>query len=109
METKQREALRAHIQQSIEQLSGQLPSLRESSKPVPPDNALGRLTRLDAIQVKEMNESTYRSVQAQLASLNSALNRIEHPNFGLCSECENPIPLGRLKVMPGSSRCVDCA
>ena len=109
MESEGREALRSHLQDSREMLGRQLPSLKESSRPVAPDNALGRLTRMEAIQSKEINQNAYRGAQAQLAAMDRALSHIDDTDFGLCSECESPIPLGRLKALPGSTRCVRCA
>ncbi len=109
MEARERETLRSHFQQLLDTLSGQLPSLKESASPVPPDSALGRLTRMDAIQALEINRHAYRQVQEQVAGLEQALKRIGDPDFGFCSECGNAIPLGRLKAVPGSQRCVNCA
>ena len=109
MESAEKEALREHILREREKLAQQLPSLKESTRPVAPDDAIGRLTRMDAIQSREMNEAALLQVQNRLAGLEQALSRMEQPGFGLCSQCENPIPLGRLKAMPGSTLCVDCA
>ncbi len=48
-----------------------------AAKPVPPDDALGRLTRLDAIQSQVISRNTLRQVQAQLAKLEFALSRVD--------------------------------
>jgi DnaK suppressor protein len=109
MEPKEKEEIREHLRGWREKLARQLPSLKEGAKPVPPDDALGRLTRLDAIQSQEISRNTPRQVQAQLAKLEFALSQIDQPFFGLCSECDTPIPAGRLKAMPGALRCVNCA
>ncbi|MBW1833433.1 MAG: TraR/DksA C4-type zinc finger protein [Deltaproteobacteria bacterium] len=34
---------------------------------------------------------------------------IDDPDFGLCCECEEPIPFARLMIMPESDLCVKCA
>ena len=109
MESEEREEIRKHLRERREKLSRQLPSLLEAAKPVAPDNALGRLTRMDAIQSQEISRNTLQQVQAQLANLEISLRRIDDPFFGLCSECDNPIPAGRLKAVPGATRCVNCA
>ena len=109
MEPREIEEIREHLLAWQEKLARQLPSLKEAAKPVPPDDALGRLTRLDAIQSQEISKNTLQQVQAQLAKLEFALSRIGSPDFGLCSECDNPIPAARLKAMPGATRCVNCA
>ena len=109
MEPKEKEEIGEHLREWREKLAQQLPSLKEAAKPVPPDDALGRLTRLDAIQSQQISRNTLQKVQAQLAKLEFALRQIDHPFFGLCSECDNPIPAGRLKAVPGTMRCVNCA
>jgi len=30
-------------------------------------------------------------------------------DFGLCIDCSKPIPMARLKAMPETQYCVDCA
>ena len=109
MEPKELEEIREHLRERRDKLAGQLPSLKESTKPIPPDDALGRLTRLDAIQQQEISRNTLRQVRGQLAQLESALSQIDSPEFGLCAECFNPIPAGRLMAMPGATHCVNCA
>ena len=109
MEPKEKEEIREHLREWREKPARQLPSLKEAAKPVPLDNALGRLTRLDAIQSQEISWNTLQPVQAQMAKLEFALSQIGRPNFGLCSEFYNPIPVGRLKTMPGAMRYVNCA
>ena len=109
MDSTQRQELKRHMAQRLAELTSQLPSLREGSQPVAPDSSLGRLTRLDAIQGKEMTEAALRQTQAELAGLTQALQRIDQPGFGLCEACEEPIPMGRLKAMPTTTLCVKCA
>ena len=108
MDPGEKTALREHFQALREELSRQLPSLKESAKPVAPDDALGRLTRLDAMQSQEIGKNALRQVTAQLANIDHALSRMDEPDFGLCAECAAPIPLGRLKAMPGARHCVKC-
>ena len=38
-----------------------------------------------------------------------ALEKIEDGTYGVCDSCENPIPAGRLRVVPQSVLCMDCA
>ena len=108
MNPAERKELRSHFQDLIVQLNSHLPSLQESSKPVAPDSSLGRLTRMGAIQDKEINANTLRQIRAQLVTLEQALDRIDNPEFGQCVECENAIPPGRLKAVPGTLHCVNC-
>ena len=40
--------------------------------------------------------------------IDEALLRISDGEYGICEECEEEIPLGRLKVMPFARHCVKC-
>jgi DnaK suppressor protein len=43
-----------------------------------------------------------------MRSINDALARIEAGQYGLCSDCERPIPYNRLQHYPQALRCVAC-
>ncbi len=74
-----------------------------------PDDALGRLTRMDAIQDQEMTRNALRQAERELAGLERALRQLDDPDFGLCEGCDAPIPMGRLLALPGATHCVNCA
>ena len=40
--------------------------------------------------------------------IHEALERIEDGTYGLCEDCGEEIPLGRLKIRPFATRCVPC-
>lgn len=44
----------------------------------------------------------------KLHAIDEALLRIEEGEYGVCEECEEEIPLGRLKAMPFARHCVRC-
>ena len=46
-------------------------------------------------------------MKAQIAEALETLNT-DPEEYGLCQECEEPIPLGRLKLMPYTPLCVRC-
>lgn len=97
------------IRQEIETVKEDIVSYTERTQPVEPDVAIGRLTRMDAIGNKSINEAALREARNKLARLERALKMIDRPGFGICMECEEPIPVGRLMVMPESDMCVECA
>ena len=41
-------------------------------------------------------------------AIDEALLRIDENEYGVCEECEEDIPLGRLKAMPFARHCVKC-
>lgn len=44
----------------------------------------------------------------KLHNIDEALMRIDEGEYGICEECEEEIPLGRLKAMPFARHCVKC-
>ena len=44
----------------------------------------------------------------KLHNIDEALLRMEEGEYGICEECEEEIPLGRLKAMPFTRHCVKC-
>lgn len=41
-------------------------------------------------------------------NIDEALLRIDEGEYGICEECDEEIPLGRLKAMPFTRHCVKC-
>jgi DnaK suppressor protein len=41
-------------------------------------------------------------------SIDEALLRINEGDYGICEECDEDIPMGRLKAMPFTRHCVKC-
>jgi DnaK suppressor protein len=44
----------------------------------------------------------------KLHSIDEALLRIAEGEYGVCEECDEDIPMGRLKVLPFTRHCVKC-
>ena len=109
METAKRKQLKDHIKKKIEDLKKDITSYQLNSRPVAPDNAIGRLTRMEAINSKGINEATLKKSKQTLSKMERTLMTIDDPDFGLCRECEEPIPFARLMIVPESDLCVQCA
>ncbi|MGM0572838.1 MAG: TraR/DksA family transcriptional regulator [Bacteroidota bacterium] len=82
---------------------------RELTRPVGPENAIGRVSRMDAINNKSVTEAALRQAEEKLERLRHMQSRLDDPDFGYCTRCKKPIPAGRLMAMPQSSYCVQCA
>ena len=89
-------------------LSVRLEELKELTKPIEPDCAIGRVSRMDAINNKSINEAALRKSQDKLKRIDISLEHIDDEDFGNCIECGDAIPIQRLLIMPGSL-CVKCA
>ncbi|HZV83045.1 MAG TPA: TraR/DksA family transcriptional regulator, partial [Geobacteraceae bacterium] len=44
----------------------------------------------------------------KIRHIEEALTRLEEGEYGICEDCEEEIPLGRLKAMPFARLCVKC-
>ena len=109
MKQKEQDELRKIIQDKTKETKEEITHLEELTKPIGPDNAYGRSSRMDAINNKTINDAALRNKKSQLQKLERAMARIEEGNFGKCLKCGNDIPVGRLKFMPWTTKCVKCA
>lgn len=101
--------LRTKIEASLKQLEEEIAELRELTKPIAPENAIGRVSRMDAINNKSINEAALRKSEEKNKQLKYALSRIDEADFGLCGRCGEAIQEGRIMLMPESNYCVRCA
>ncbi len=108
MTDKEREEIRAEILAQMAEIKGSLAAHKESSKPVEPDNAIGRLTRMEAISARHISEASLENALARFSRLENALKRLDTEDYGICSMCEEDIPFKRLLLIPESTRCVSC-
>lgn len=82
----------------------------EDSRPAAPDQQrVGRLSRMDAMQVQAMAEETVRRRKRELARIHAALQRIAEGEYGYCTSCEEPIAAKRLENDPATPLCIGCA
>lgn len=101
--------LKTLIKSKMERLKRQIVDLKELTKPIEPDCAIGRVSRMDAINNKSVNEAGLRKKQEQLNGLEYTLSIFDQDELERCSVCGEPIPTGRIFVMPESRKCVSCA
>lgn len=104
-----KQEIKALINKQIATVERKVKSLKELTRAIAPDDAIGRVSRMDAINNKSVNEAALRQSEAKLKSLNEALERINEPDFGICIKCKAAIPTGRLVLMPESRKCMRCA
>ena len=105
---QQRDELRQFMIDELVSLQGEITHLEAVTRPVSPDNAIGRLSRLEAMNEKSVNEVALRSARLRVTRIGVALKHVDEEEFGLCAECAEVIPFARLKSMPGVRLCVRC-
>ncbi len=109
LDDARRAELAEHLRAELDALAGEIATLESITVPVAPDRAIGRLSRLEAINEKSVNEAALRSARLREARVRGALARLHEADFGLCADCGEPIPFLRLKTVPGVRLCVRCA
>jgi len=110
MTEAERKEFKRFAEEEMAALRAEIPRLAEQVKPVAPDNAIGRVSRMDTIVNQSVAEAQLSKARVRLARLEEAMKRVdEDEEFGLCLDCGEPIPMARLKAMPETSYCVDCA
>ncbi len=101
--------IKTKIIQEIAHLKEQIIQLEAITQPIAPDCSLGRLTRVEAMNEKVVNDRILDESRMKLKRLQSALSRVEREDFGICVDCEEDIAIGRLMIRPESIRCIACA
>ncbi len=101
--------IKEKINSEIAKVTVKIEELRELTKPIAPDCAIGRISRMDAINNKTINENALRKAENKLKGLEVALQNVNDTDFGICVKCRKSIPLGRILLMPHSRFCVHCA
>ncbi len=101
--------LEKEIKEMIVQLKLEIASLEESAAPVAPENSIGRISRMDAINNKSVVEASLRNRKKKLSKLQLSLSKVYQPGFGSCVSCKKTINPKRLMLMPQSDKCVKCA
>ncbi len=108
MTQEEREQIIEVINSDMNKLSQKIDELREFTAPVSPDDAIGRISRMDAINNKSITEASLRNLQTRLEQLQKISQVVNDKDFGLCIKCHKPIAFERLKIRPEIRLCAGC-
>ncbi|MBW6481182.1 MAG: TraR/DksA C4-type zinc finger protein [Bacteroidales bacterium] len=108
MKEKEKMELEHIIREEIRKLEFKINDLKDFTAPIAPDNAIGRISRMDAINNKSIFEASERNLQNRLSLLNQSLQFINDPDFGVCIKCRQTIAMERLKIRPEIRYCAEC-
>ena len=97
------------ISEELERIQEESESSEVEREAISPDVAIGRLSRLDSMQMQEIAKEAERRRKERVTLLEMALERIDTGDYGRCQSCKGSIPYGRLKITPEAVRCGDCA
>lgn len=109
MTKNEKEEIIVKAQAELEKTKAQIKDYREMTRPISPENAIGRISRMDAINNKSVTEAALRQAESKLKNLQLVIDTIDDKDFGICLTCKKPIPFGRIFLMPQSRYCVNCA
>ncbi|PKP36272.1 MAG: TraR/DksA family transcriptional regulator [Bacteroidetes bacterium HGW-Bacteroidetes-15] len=109
MQKEKKLEFEALIASEISKTLKNIVDFKEMTQPIAPDDAIGRVSRMDAINNKSVAEAGLRQAEEKLNKLEFALSKVDSDEFGVCRRCGGDIPLGRLALMPQSLYCVKCA
>jgi DnaK suppressor protein len=104
------ERLKSRLAERTDELRALLAATEENRKPVELDQvAVGRLSRMDALQGQAMAMAAKRQYEQEIARIDAALKRIDRGEYGACVSCGEDISAARLLVDPTNATCIDCA
>lgn len=109
MNLSEQEKYRPVIEGKIAELKKALSETDSTAAPVAPDNAIGRLSRVDAMQQQQVALESRRRRQDLLSRLERALKLINEGEYGTCPKCKEDIGEKRLNALPDAIFCISCA
>lgn len=102
----------AALHDALLALRGELRALlgmsEAGARPVELDTSIGRVSRIDAIQQKEMVAASRQSHQIRLQQVERALAAFDDDAYGECRQCGEDVGHRRLSARPEAPFCLAC-
>jgi DnaK suppressor protein len=108
MKKSEKETLLADIAKLLAELATDIAYLEEASMPVAPNKAIGRISRMDAINNQNINKSLLQSKQEQKLHYEQLLAKLQNTNSITCNRCNESISALRLLRVPQAVICANC-
>ena len=109
MTADERKSIKERIDKLIIRTKKKIASMESMTQPIAPENSIGRISRMDAINNKSVMEAALRTARKELEGLIWAEKNLNHEDYGKCTSCKRAINIKRLMLIPGSKKCVKCA
>lgn len=93
----------------IKQLQAEIEKASVDTAAVSPDNAIGRISRMDSILSQEVVKAAVVRKQQRILGLHAARMRLDEGKFGWCVGCLEDIELERLEAAPEATLCLSCS
>lgn len=101
--------LEVRAREELEKLRNEARDEEVDPQAVAVDVAIGRLSRLDSMQMEEVRKSSVRQRNLRIHGLQQALKKMDEGSYGLCGGCGAWIDYKRLEQRPEAGLCGDCA
>ncbi len=103
-------AIRARLAARLQNLDELDRATEGDTTPIELDQtAIGRLSRMDAMQVQAMAAASQRMRADERRRIAAALKRLDADEYGWCVQCGEEIAPARLEADPTLATCVKCA
>ena len=104
------EAARERLHRRLQELEKDDRASEGDRAPVVLDQeSVGRLSRIDAMQVQAMTLAAQRRRAAEKTRIAAALRRLDEGEFGYCTACGEEVAEARLENDPSVALCIGCA
>jgi DnaK suppressor protein len=101
--------LEVRAREELKRLRAEAGSEEPDPQAVAVDVAIGRLSRLDSMQMEEVRKDAVRRRNQRIHELQEALRKMDEGSYGLCDGCGDSITYERLAERPEATLCADCA
>lgn len=109
MNASDESAVRDRLSELLAQLDTEDVLGSESQQTVELDQqAVGRLSRMDALQNQEMAKAQAGRRYAQRQRIAAAFTRLDEGEYGYCTDCGDLLDAARLATDPTLPRCLSC-
>ena len=108
MTTKEKQTFKKIIDKQMQELSTEIASIQKALYPERGEGPSDKVAHLNFKLDQSIHIQRYTEGVKRLNRLKQAYLKIDTPEYGFCQECEEKIPLERLKLMPESLYCVAC-
>lgn len=92
-------------EQLLKRIEGIALDAQHPGKPLDPDFEEQAVERQNDQVLDALDEAGRK----ELAKIDIALDRIKHGTYDICSNCGTKIAAARLKAVPYTDKCIDCA
>jgi len=108
MTAAEKQAFKQRIDDEIQTLSESIETIHAAIYPDRETGTSDKVAHIAFKQEQSIHFQRYEEAVKRLNRLKHAYRQIDTPSYGICQECEEPIPIERLRIAPESVYCVAC-